>query len=103
MKFFRKFQNINVDFAINLINLISFFVFAIGIIILRYFKIIEWNWFFVLLPIGIPILISTLLLVLIAIFLIIDFFRDPECFNISKGTESLEPFENIKEGLDDDR
>lgn len=103
MKFFRKFQNIKVDFAINLINLISFFVFAIGIIILRYFKIIEWNWIFVLLPIGIPILISTLLLVLIAIFLIIDFFRDPKCFNVSEGIESLEPFENIKEGLDDDR
>lgn len=103
MKFFRKFQNINVNFAINLINLISFFVFAIGIIILRYFKIIEWNWIFVLLPIGIPILISTLLLILITIFLIIDFFRDPECLNISEGTESLEPFENIKEGLGDDR
>lgn len=103
MKFLKKFQDINVDFAINLINLISFFVFALGIIILRYFKIIEWNWFFVLLPIGIPILISTLLLVFIAIFLIIDFFKDPNCFNVSEGTESLEPFENIKEGLENDR
>jgi hypothetical protein len=76
-----KFKNLNWTLISNLASCISFFIISITLIILRAFGLIKISWLWVILPIGVPILLSVLISLSVIFYLIYDMIKNGAFLN----------------------